>query len=117
MTETLQLKNVLITAAAMSSALADFASLNAGVAFRDGDDYAVLDDSVRLGVALASPEDHPAPGELVLTAKAEHVGAAAAEMVATGAELVTPPHRGAHEFRALIRTTGGLLVLIYGAEE
>lgn len=118
MSPTLELKNVLITADDLSPMVADFGFLGADVVFRDGDNYAVLDPTTtRLGVALAAPHDHPAPGQLVLTAKATHVGAAAAELIAAGAELVTPPYQGAHEVRALVRTGGGLLLMIYGREE
>ena len=114
----LQLKNVLITAEDMNSLIADFASLSAGVAFRDGDRYAVLDpDSAHLGVALAAPDDHPAPGQLVLSAKTDHVQAAVDELVDGGAEVVTPLHRGGHEVRALVRGRSGLLLMIYGPEE
>jgi lactoylglutathione lyase len=117
MPETLQLKNVLITAPALDRALVDFESFGAEVAFRDGDSYAALDPaSMQLGVALAAPHDHPAPGELVFTGKAAHVAAAADALVAAGAELITAPQQGGHEVRALIRTVGGLLIMIYGPE-
>jgi lactoylglutathione lyase len=115
---TLQLKNVLITATDMDGLVADFAALSATVAFRDGDQYAVLDrESARLGVALASPADHPAPGELVLSAKADRVQAAVDDLISGGAGIVTPVHRGGHEFRALVRGRSGLLLMIYGPEE
>ena len=118
MPPTLELKNVLITAEDMGATLADFGTLEADVAFRDGDNYAVLDPGkTRLGIALAAPHDHPAPGELVLTAKSAHVRAAVDELVSAGAELVTAPQQGAHEIRALVRTRGGLLLMIYGPEE
>jgi lactoylglutathione lyase len=114
----LQLKNVLITAEDMDGLIADFATLSAGVAFRDGDQYAVLDsDSARLGIALAAPNDHPAPGQLVLSAKTDHVQVAVDELVRGGAEVLTPLHRGGHEVRALVRGHSGLLLMIYGPEE
>ena len=115
----MQLKNVLITAPDLDRALASFSTLSAApVAFRDGDQYAVLDPgAARLGVAFATPDDHPAPGELVLTAKAEHVEQAAAALVADGGEIVHPAYRGGHEVRALVRTAGGFLVMIYGPEQ
>jgi hypothetical protein len=118
MAETLQLKNVLLTTNDMDVTLADFSTFNAFAAFRDGDTYALLDPSTaQLGVAIASPQDHPAPGELVITAKAQRVKAAADDLVAAGAELLTAPLQGGHEFRALVRTGGGLLLMIYGPEE
>jgi lactoylglutathione lyase len=114
----LQLKNVLITAEDMDVLIADFATLSADVAFRDGDRYAVLDpDSARLGVALAAPDDHPAPGQIVLSAKTDHVRTAVDELVSGGADVVTPVHRGGHEVRALVRGRSGLLLMIYGPEE
>jgi hypothetical protein len=113
----LELKNLLLTAPDMDAQLAGFATLAAEPQFRDGDRYAVLDPaSAQVGIALAAPEDHPAPGELVLTAKAAHVQAAADELVTAGAQLVKPLHEGGHEVRALVRLTGGLLVMIYGPE-
>ena len=118
MPPTLELKNVLITAEDMGATLADFETLGADVAFRDGDSYAVLDPGQTcLGIAMAAPHDHPAPGELVLTAKAAHVRAAAEELVSSGAEMVSAPQQGTHEIRALVRTPGGLLLMIYGPQE
>jgi hypothetical protein len=118
MSEPLNLRNVLISTDDLSSALADFALLGISPAFRDGDDYAVLDlGGGQLGIALAAPHDHPAPGQPVLTVKAEHVRVAADELVSKGAVLVTPPYRGAHETRALLRTSGGVLLMIYGPQE
>jgi hypothetical protein len=106
MAATLQLKNVLIETPDLDGAISDFASMSAGVAFRDADRYAVL-----------APDDHPAPGELVLTAKTERVGEAVADLVGAGAEVVTPTHQGGHEVRALVRTAGGILLLVYGPQE
>ncbi|GAA1248858.1 hypothetical protein GCM10009676_39040 [Prauserella halophila] len=113
----LQLKNVLVTAPEMDAMIDDLAALSTTVEFRDGNRYAALDpSSANLGVALAGPEDHPAPGELVLTAKTDRVGTAIAPLLDGGADLVGPIHSGGHEYRALIRTHAGLLVLVYGPE-
>jgi lactoylglutathione lyase len=113
----LQLRSVLVTTQDMSATLADFAALSANVSFRDGDHYAVIEGSVSLGIAIASPEDHPSAGELVLTAKAGRVGEAVEGLLAAGGDLRIPIHKGEHEFRALVQTAGGLLLMIYGPEE
>ena len=113
----LELKNLLVTAPEVDAQLADFATFAAEARFRDGDRYAVLDPATaQVGITLAAPEDHPAPGELVLTAKTDHVQAAADQLVAAGAELVKPVHEGGHEVRALVKLGGGLLVMLYGPE-
>ncbi|MFP1682292.1 VOC family protein [Alloalcanivorax sp. C16-1] len=110
------LRDVVITAHDMESLIADAGAFSARIAFRDGDRYAAVDRSdLSLGVTFAAPEDHPAPGEMVLTAKAESVEAAVAELVASGAEVIREPCQGAHEVRALVRTAGGLLITVYGA--
>jgi lactoylglutathione lyase len=118
MASIVDLRNVLITADDVDALIADFAMFGIGVKFRDGDRYAVLDAGAGgIGIAVAAPEDHPAPGSLVLTAKTERVGEAAEALQADGASIVRPVYRGGHEVRALVRTRGGVNVLLYGAEE
>lgn len=101
----------------MTGALADIAALSGQVSFQDGLRYAVIDPaSMTLGVTLAAPDDHPAPGQVVLSAKADHVKEAVDELTTAGAEVLHGPEQGPHEVRSLVRLAGGLLLSVYGPE-
>ncbi|OBG74959.1 hypothetical protein A5700_02790 [Mycobacterium sp. E1214] len=87
-------------------------TLGMALKFRDGDHYAALDGG-SITVALATPADHPAPGQVVVGIKTADVDAAAKAVEASGGKIVRAPYDGAHERRAVVSDTRGNALVFY----
>lgn len=108
------LRGVLVSTEDLDATLSFYTdTLGFSLSFRDGDRYAAL-KAGDTNLALAVPDEHPSPGNTVLTLKVEHVQAAMKELEIKGAEVLAAPACGDHEVRALIRAPGGALLSIYG---
>jgi predicted enzyme related to lactoylglutathione lyase len=108
------LRTLLVPCVNLSHGL-DFYSgaLGLPVRFRDGDRYAALAAGA-LTLALATPAEHPAHGEVLMCFKADDVEAAVAGLRAAGARVLDPPRTSDHEVRALLRDPSGVTFSVYG---
>ncbi|WP_396655541.1 VOC family protein [Microbacterium sp.] len=68
--------------------------------FRDGDHFAALDGGT-ITLALATPLDHPIPGQVVVGIKTADVDADAAAVDASGGAIARAAYNDAHERRAV----------------
>ncbi len=80
--------------------------------FRDGAHFAALDGGP-ITVALATPVDHPIPGQVVVGIKTADVDAAAKAVEVSGGALVKAPYDDAHERRALVYDNKGNGLVFY----
>ena len=80
--------------------------------FRDGAHYAALDGG-SITLALATPVDHPMPGQVVVGIKTADVDAAAAAIEANGGAIVKGPYNDAHERRAVVYDHKGNGLVFY----
>lgn len=80
--------------------------------FRDGSHFAALDGG-SITLALATPVDHPLPGQVVVGIKTADVDAAAEVVEANGGGLVKGPYDDAHERRAVVYDNKGNGLVFY----
>src|ERR1700739_2571816 len=76
-------------------------TLGMALKFRDGSHYAALDGG-SITLALATPLDHPLPGQVVVGIKTSDVDAAAEAVESSGGAIVRGPYDDAHERRAVV---------------
>lgn len=82
--------------------------------FRDGAHYAALDGG-SVTLALATPIDHPMPGQVVVGIKTDDVDAAAQAVEANGGAIVRAAYDDAHERRAVVYDNKGNCLVFYKA--
>ena len=80
--------------------------------FRDGAHFAALDGGP-VTLALATPVDHPIPGQVVVGIKTADVDAAAKAVEASGGDIVKGPYDDAHERRAVVYDNKGNGLVFY----
>jgi predicted enzyme related to lactoylglutathione lyase len=80
--------------------------------FRDGAHFAALDGG-SITLALATPVDHPIPGQVVVGIKTDDVDAAAKAIEASGGGIVRAPYDDAHERRAVVYDNKGNGLVFY----
>ncbi|MCV7377208.1 glyoxalase/bleomycin resistance/dioxygenase family protein [Mycobacterium alsense] len=80
--------------------------------FRDGAHFAALDGGA-VTLALATPVDHPIPGQVVVGIKTADVDAAAKAVEASGGGVVKGPYDDAHERRAVVYDNKGNGLVFY----
>ncbi len=80
--------------------------------FRDGTHFAALDGGA-VTLALATDNDHPIPGQVVVGIKTTDVDGAAKAAEANGGGLVKGPYDDAHERRAVVYDNKGNGVVFY----
>jgi lactoylglutathione lyase len=88
------------------------AALGIALKFRDGSHYAALDGG-SITLALATPRDHPMPGQVVVGIKTADVDAAAQAIEANGGAIVKGPYNDAHERRAVVHDHKGNGLVFY----
>ncbi|GII78199.1 hypothetical protein Sru01_31810 [Sphaerisporangium rufum] len=108
-----KLGNVLIPVDDLDKAL-DFytGGLGLSLRFRDGDRFAML-DAGGVTIALAARAEQVAGAVTAPSYKVADVPAAAAELAAAGAEVVSGPATGPHEIRAVLRDPSGNDFVLY----
>ncbi|WP_055399611.1 MULTISPECIES: VOC family protein [unclassified Mycobacterium] len=87
-------------------------TLGMALKFRDGAHFAALDGG-RVTLALATPVDHPIPGQVVVGIKTADVDAAAKAVEASGGGIVKGPYDDAHERRAVVYDNKGNGLVFY----
>jgi lactoylglutathione lyase len=87
-------------------------TLGMPVKFRDGAHFAALDGG-SVTLALATPVDHPIPGQVVVGIKTVDVDAAAKAVEASGGGIVKGPYDDAHERRAVVYDNKGNGLVFY----
>jgi lactoylglutathione lyase len=80
--------------------------------FRDGAHFAALDGG-SVTLALATPVDHPIPGQVVVGIKTADVDAAAKAVEESGGGIVKAPYDDAHERRAVVYDNKGNGLVFY----
>ncbi len=80
--------------------------------FRDGDHFAALDGGT-ITLALATPLDHPIPGQVVVGIKTDDVDAAAAAVDEHGGGIARAPYDDAHERRSVVYDSQGNGIVFY----
>lgn len=87
-------------------------TLGMPVKFRDGTHFAALDGG-GVTLALATPVDHPIPGQVVVGIKTADVDAVAKTVQESGGGVVRGPYDDAHERRAVVYDTKGNGLVFY----
>lgn len=87
-------------------------TLGMALKFRDGAHFAALDGGA-VTLALATPVDHPIPGQVVVGIKTADVDAAAKAVEASGGGIVKGPYDDAHERRAVVYDNKGNGLVFY----
>lgn len=107
------IKQILIPVEDVSAA-ADFYASQFGFAvkFKDGTRYAALDAGTVTLALVAQAEDLTA-GHVSFSIQVDDVDLAAANAEKAGATLLSAPHDGPHERRAVIEDVGGHAVVLY----
>ncbi len=80
--------------------------------FRDGNHYAALDGG-SITLALATPVDHPIPGQVVVGIKTDDVDGAAEAIEEHGGGVAKAPYDDAHERRAVVYDSQGNGLVLY----
>ena len=80
--------------------------------FRDGAHYAAIDGG-SVTLALATPVDHPIPGQVVVGIKTSDVDAAAKAIEQSGGGVIKGPYDDAHERRAVVYDNKGNGLVFY----
>lgn len=80
--------------------------------FRDGNHFAALDGGT-ITLALATPLDHPIPGQVVVGIKTDDVDGVAAAIETAGGGLAKAPYDDAHERRAVVYDEFGNGLVVY----
>ena len=80
--------------------------------FRDGTHFAALDGGT-ITIALATPVDHPIPGQVVVGIKTDDVDAMAAAIEEAGGGIARAPYDDAHERRAVGYDSQGNGIVFY----
>ena len=80
--------------------------------YRDGSHFAALDGG-SVTVALATPADHPLPGQVAVGIRTDDVDGAAEAIEDTGGQVVRQPYDDAHERRAVVRDAQGNCLVFY----
>ncbi len=87
-------------------------TLGFSLKFRDGTHYAALDGG-SITLALATPVDHPIPGQVVVGIKVDDVDAAAKAIEDAGGGIAKAPYNDAHERRAVVYDSQGNGIVFY----
>lgn len=80
--------------------------------FRDGDHFAALDGGT-ITLALATPIDHPIPGQVVVGIKTDDVDGNAKIAEENGGGVARAPYDDAHERRAVVYDSQGNGLVFY----
>lgn len=80
--------------------------------FRDGTHFAAIDGG-SITIALATPLDHPMPGQVVAGIKTADIDDAVRRLEAAGGAVLTPPYDDAHERRAVVYDNQGNGLVLY----
>lgn len=80
--------------------------------FRDGSHFAALDGGT-ITIALATPLDHPIPGQVVVGVKTTDVDADAAAVDRSGGGIARAAYDDAHERRAVVYDSQGNGLVLY----
>lgn len=80
--------------------------------FRDGTHFAALDGGT-ITLALATPVDHPIPGQVVVGIKTDDVDGAAVAIEEHGGGVAKAPYNDAHERRAVVYDSQGNGLVFY----
>jgi len=80
--------------------------------FRDGTHFAALDGGT-ITLALATPVDHPIPGQVVVGIKTDDVDSAARAIDEAGGGVAKAPYDDAHERRAVVYDNQGNGLVFY----
>lgn len=80
--------------------------------FRDGSHFAAL-DAGQVTLALATKDDHPIPGKVVVGIKTDDPDRDAALVDSNGGAVVQVAHDDAHERRAVVYDTEGNGLVFY----
>lgn len=88
-------------------------ALGLSLKFRDADRFAAF-DAGGVTIALASGSEAVSTVPAV-SYKVADVEAAVASLVASGAEIETPPQEGPHEVRAVLRDPAGNPLVVYAS--
>jgi catechol 2,3-dioxygenase-like lactoylglutathione lyase family enzyme len=80
--------------------------------FRDGAHFAALDGG-SVTLALATPVDHPIPGQIVVGIKTDDVEGSAKAIDENGGGIMKGPYDDAHERRAVVYDNKGNGLVFY----
>jgi len=80
--------------------------------FRDGTHFAALDGG-SITLALATPVDHPIPGQVVVGIKTDDVDGSAQAVDEAGGGVAKAPYDDAHERRAVVYDNQGNGLVFY----
>jgi len=87
-------------------------ALGMSLKFRDGAHYAALDGG-SITLALATPVDHPLPGNVAVGIKTADVDGAAKAIEDSGGAIVKAAYNDAHERRAVVYDNQGNGLVFY----
>lgn len=87
-------------------------TLGFSVKFRDDNHFAMLDGG-SVSVALATAEDHPFHGRVVVGVRTDDIEAAAKRMRDAGGHIIREPYDDAHEQRAVVVDNEGNGFVLY----
>ncbi|MDE8670916.1 VOC family protein [Pseudarthrobacter sp. H3Y2-7] len=87
-------------------------TLGFSLKFRDGNHFAALDGG-SVSVALATLDDHPIHGRVVVGVRTDDVEAAAERVRKAGGHIVREPYDDAHERRAVVFDDQGNGLVLY----
>lgn len=110
----MQVRMVVLSTGNIDSAIQFYSEgLGMPLKFRDGDRYAAMDGG-SVTIALATDEDHPLPGHVVVGIKAADVDRAAMAIAAAGGRVLRAPYNDLHERRAVACDKDGNGIVLYG---
>lgn len=107
-----EVKMIVLSTDDLDKSIEFYTQLGFPVKFRDGDHFAALDGGT-ITIALATPRDHPIPGQMVMGIKSGDVDADAMLVRDNGGEIVKTPYDDAHERRAVIQDGDGNGLVFY----
>jgi predicted enzyme related to lactoylglutathione lyase len=107
----MKIHSLLIPVDNLGSAV-EFLTSNLGcvVKMRDGDRYCALDAGGQM-LALVSGEERVVDS-IALVVRVDDMEAAIASVTEGGGELLSPPHEGPHEVRAVVMGSGGVPMVL-----
>ncbi|MEQ5843645.1 VOC family protein [Paraburkholderia acidicola] len=85
-------------------------NLGCVVKIRDGDRYCALDAGGQM-LALVSGEERVVD-TISLVVRVDDINAAVASIIEGGGQLLSPPHEGPHEVRAVVTGAGGVPMVL-----
>ncbi len=107
-----QIRQIVLATDDLDASIAFYEGLGFPLKFRDGNHYAALDGGT-VTLALATPLDHPIPGQIVVGLKTDDVDAAAAAVEEAGGAIARAAYDDAHERRAVVYDNQGNGIVLY----